>query len=180
MSADSNCHRRDIVVPGCGAARRKTSLHMPVWSVKGEILPRALCDVFVKVQYFVFFKQFCSLNTEVVPLKICLQVLRRWGRMCWSLVAPKMLECPSQCCCTLIASMNAPGVSVFVFMCVHMNACLSLSVQVGQHCNMTWVPLFVCKIILHHLGFPWKVFDVFCHQDVTNNWRALMTPHLFN
>lgn len=42
------------------------------------------------------------------------QVLRRWGRMCWLLVAPKMLECLLQCCCTQIATMNALEVSLCV------------------------------------------------------------------
>lgn len=75
------------------------------------------------------------------PLKnVFVQVLRQWERMCWSLAALKMLECPLQCCCTPIATMNAPGVSVFVCLCRQL-----FNVMRAALCG---------HMMLHHLGFP--------------------------
>lgn len=74
-----------------------------------------------------------------------MQASRQWERMCWSLVAPKMLECPLQCCCTQIATMNDPGVSVCLCVC---SIVLAKPVSI-----LTW--LDCCSLLVHDVSPSW-------------------------
>lgn len=101
-----------------------------------------------------------------------MQVSRQWERMCWSLVAPKMLECPLQCCCTQIATMNGPGVSVCLCVCVQ--HCFG---KASQHTNMIELLLFVGTWCCTILAFP----DAEClRQDVLDKWRLHLLPTFIN
>lgn len=84
--------------------------------------------------------------------------------MCWLPVAPKTSECQSQCCCTLIATMNALEVStscvrVFVRVWIHTYT----FTHVKQQRNIIQMGCSLPKLLLHHLGYSLE--EIFCGSD---------------